>query len=284
MRRLLTERTPRQDLQRWSFHICQTKGEQPREEGGWTLTGRPQSQTMASARSDSQGSGLFSKRSEVPHLNLNAAPSHARGPPATNERVLDVLRQAQDEVERKVSAELQRCSAAQQSTRRELEEARARATDLQRDLDKMTTQKNYVADAFEASRKESAKLRTENQLANEELVRLRRAVEELQIEKLAVNVGRKAVDADLSALEVERDVISRALGAATKQLYAKQQQQQQKAEAEGARARAGSAKKARPPSGKPMGSPKMGSSPASSHASTPQPTGVGRSGGRGLPW
>ena len=188
-------------------------------------------------------------------------PSDRPSPPerSDSDRLLYILRQAQDEVERKVSGELKRSSAAQQATRRELEEARSRAAELQRDLEKMTTQKNYVADAFENSRKEASKLRTENQLQNEELVRLRAAVQDLQAERQAVMIGRKVVDADLAALEVERDVIARALGAATKQLFGKQQLQMHGDASPSAKGRASAVKKARPPSGK--ASPRRDASP-----------------------
>ena len=131
------------------------------------------------------------------------------------ERILDVLRHAQDEVERKVTAALHNQSSAARDMKRALEEANARCGELQKEIDRLTTQKNYVADAFENSRKETARLKAENQLADEENQRLRKAVEELQAERVASGIGKKAVDADLAAVEVERDVIARALGEAT---------------------------------------------------------------------
>lgn len=181
-------------------------------------------------------------------------PSPSGSQRSDSDRLLYVLRQAQDEVERKVTAELKKSSTAQETTRRELEEAKIRNAELQRDLEKMTTQKTYVADAFETARKEAAKLRTEKSLQNEELVRLRKAVEDLQAERVASVIGRKVVDADLSALEVERDVIARALGAATKQLFGKQQQAAAGDVTPG-KNRGAAIKKARPPSGKAFGSP-----------------------------
>lgn len=244
---------------------------------------------------------MSSSRSDAAH-SKSSPPGSSKSDvlPASSERVLHVLRMAQDEVERKVAGELQRANSAQQATRRELEEARTRNAELQKELDKMVTQKNYVADAFETSRKETAKLRTENQLANEELVRLRRAVEELSAERTAAGIGKKVIDTELSALEVERDVISRALGAATKQLFGKLgQQQQQEGNAAAAKPRPPSVKKvSRPPAAKALGtmSPKVLNSPgrASSAGSVAsQPTGNGRAGaqrgaagggGRGLPW
>jgi len=116
--------------------------------------------------------------------------SHSGSAKPMADRLLDVLRLAHEDVERKMAAEMQKHSAAQQATRRELEEARSRNVELQKELEKMATQKNYVADAFETSRKEAAKLRTENRLANEELVRLRRAVEEATAERVAAGVGQ----------------------------------------------------------------------------------------------
>ena len=92
-----------------------------------------------------------------------AQPSSAKVPPFSaeklpfsSEKVLDALRQAQDDVERRGAAELQKAAVSQQATRRELEESRARNAELQRELDKATTQKNYVSDAFEASRKDQS--------------------------------------------------------------------------------------------------------------------------------
>ena len=79
-------------------------------------------------------------------------------PEFSSDKLLKVLRHAQEEVERKVTAELQRTQQGQQALRRELEEARAKNLALQTDLDKMRLQKNYVSDAFEASRKETSKL------------------------------------------------------------------------------------------------------------------------------
>jgi len=90
--------------------------------------------------------------------------------------------------------------------------------------------------------------------------------------------GRKAVEAELSALEVERDVLSRALGAATKQLFGRQQQQQQHGHEAAPSKPRPTVKKARPPSGKALGS--------SPHASpgrpspTAQPTGGAKAGQR----
>ena len=61
---------------------------------------------------------------------------------------------------------------SQSNMRREIEEARSKNVELQKDLDKMTTQKNYVSDAFENGRKELAKYKTEAALAAEEIARL----------------------------------------------------------------------------------------------------------------
>ena len=67
--------------------------------------------------------------------------------------VLEVLRRANDDTEKLVATELEKALGAQAAARRELEDTRARCTGLQKDLDKMTTQKNYVTDAFENTRK-----------------------------------------------------------------------------------------------------------------------------------
>lgn len=136
---------------------------------------------------------------------------------------MNALRMAQDEVEQKMAKELSKALQSQGSTTRLLEEARARCAELQKDLEKMTQSKIYITDAFETSRKEAARLRAENDLANEELGRLRSLVEEMRNERMANGVGRRAVERDLHALELERDVMGRALGAATKQLFGKQQ-------------------------------------------------------------
>ena len=70
------------------------------------------------------------------------------------EKVLDVLRHAQDELEKRVSDELKKCGNTHLTTRRELEEARAENARLQKELDKLQTQQKYKH-ASEASRKET---------------------------------------------------------------------------------------------------------------------------------
>ena len=172
-----------------------------------------------------RATGLGSGSSSAASSSAPSVASTGRSSRVTDasDRLQDVLRLAHAEVERKVASEIMKVVHAQDTSKRELEEARARVTELQVEIDKLKTQKNYVSNAFEAQRKDVTKLRTENQMQNEELVRLRRAVEELQSERAAVNVGRKAVDADLAALEVEQDILGRALGAATRQLFGRQQ-------------------------------------------------------------
>ena len=190
-----------------------------------------------------------------------------------DERVLDVLRKAHDEVERRVAGELSKALGAASTARRELDDARNRVAELQKEVERLATQKNYVSDAFESSRKEAAKLRTENTLANEELARLRRAVEDMQAERAAAGVARRAMDTEVHGLEVERDVLNRALGAATKQLFGKQQQQQAAAE----RAAEAAAKPKGAVAKKPMARPiaKALASPHGSSAGTPgQQTGA----------
>ena len=205
--------------------------------------------------------------------------------------MIEILRHAQDEVERKVAAELRRNNTAQENREKQCSLLQAKNLELQKDLDKMTTQKNYVSDAFEASRKETAKLRTENKLANEELQRLRRTVEELTAERVAANIGRKAMDAEISALELEVDVRSRALGTATKQLFGTLGKQQEGGAAASKKAGPPSRKAARPPTGKASGSPRASSPSGSvrpvSAGGTPTggqrtaPVGAGAGGGRG---
>ena len=104
---------------------------------------------------------------------------------------------------------------------------------------------------------------------------MRRAVEELHAERTAAGVARKAFDVEVSALETSNDVLGRALGAATKQLYKQRQLVEQSASP---------AAKPRPPSatkrgGKTAGTPTGGAlRQAKAHAIA-----MG-SGGRGLPW
>jgi chromosome segregation ATPase len=177
-----------------------------------------------------------------------------------------------------MTAELTRVLGEQGAHRRELEDLRTQVASLTKDLEKMTTQKTYVADAFEQSRKENSRLKTENQLQNEELMRLRSAVETLQAERLASSVGRTAIEKDLCALEFENDQLHRALGTATKQLFSKQRSEQQDG---------GSAKPRVPSSGK-KGKPaaKALSSPhgsASAHPTGGRPR-SSQGSGRALPW
>lgn len=134
---------------------------------------------------------------------------------------MDALRRAHDDVERRVATELDRAMGSQEQLRRDLQDARDKNVELQKDLDKMTTQKNYVQDAFEAGRKEITKIKTEASLKDEEIARLRKAVEDLQADRTAHRVEKEVVLIDFSALEVERDVLGRALGAATKALHKK---------------------------------------------------------------
>ena len=136
--------------------------------------------------------------------------------------VLHALRVAHDDAEQRVAKELEKVMGSQSSMRREIDDARAKNIELQKEVDRLTTQKNYVSDAFENSRKETAKLRAENQANAEDIARLRRMVEELQQGAVADQVGRRTVLAEVGELEVERDVLSRALGTATKQLFGKQ--------------------------------------------------------------
>lgn len=179
------------------------------------------------------------------------------------EVVLDSVRRAHDEVERRIASELERAFSCHAAMKKELDEARAKNVELQKDLDKMTTQKSYVTDAFEAGRKEMAKYKSEAALAAEEIARLRTAIEELQADRVAADFGKTVMDAEFSALETERDVIQRALGAATKQLFGKQQQiqqQQEAAAAAAANAKGGRGAQAKKPPARPTGKP-LGSSP-----------------------
>lgn len=139
------------------------------------------------------------------------------------ERILDVMRRANDDLERKMTAELEKALGAQSAVQRELAELRTKNAELQRDLEQATQQKSYVTDAFENSRKEASRLRAENQANEADLQRLRKMVEDLQAERVFDSVARRAVLGDLQQLEVDNDVLGRALGAATKQLFGKQQ-------------------------------------------------------------
>ena len=129
------------------------------------------------------------------------------------------------EVEKAVAAEITKSLGSAAAHKAELTEERTKVEKLSLELEKLSVAKNAVADNLEESRKECARLTTENQLANEELIRLRRAVEELTAERTAASVGRKAIDVELAAVETASDVLGRALGAATKQLYKQKQQQ-----------------------------------------------------------
>ena len=204
------------------------------------------------------------------------------------ESVLHALKLAHDDVEQRVARELEKAMGSQSNMRREIEEARAKNVELQKDLDKMTTQKNYVTDAFENSRKEAAKLKAENQANAEDLARLRRMVEELQQERVTEQVARRAVHVELGELEIEGDVLKRALGTATKQLFGKQQQAaaEQQSSAPAVTKGRGStpAKKAKPTA------KAIGATPGQSPRRTGDGSGRGRPsssgsvGGRGLPW
>lgn len=168
---------------------------------------------------------LFSKGASPPDSKKGSS-SRPLSNGDLSDAVMDVLRRAHDDVERKVTHELDKAFGAQSQLKTELEQARARNLELQKELDKCNTQKNYVTDAFEAGRKETAKLKTEAALASEEIARLRKAVEDMQADRVASKVTHKVMEQEFSALEVEKDVLGRALGAATKQLFGKQQQQQ----------------------------------------------------------
>lgn len=171
--------------------------------------------------------------------------------------VMETLRRAHDDVERQVSRKLESAFASQTQLKKELSEVKSKNSELEKDLAKMTSQKKHVTEAFENGRKELAKFKTEAALQAEEIARLRKAVEDLQAERQATNFGREIMHAEFSALEVERDVVQRALGAATKQLFGKQQQQLQQQEKAAAAAmkggRTGTQMKGRP-AGKPLGS------------------------------
>jgi chromosome segregation ATPase len=177
-----------------------------------------------------------------------------RHPPMA-EKLLEVLRRANDETERAVTKELERVMGAQSTHRRELEESRAKCAELQKDLERATQQKSYVTDAFENSRKEVSRLRAENEATQLDLSRLRKMVEELQAEKIADRVARQTVHADLEALELERDAYGRALGTATKQLFGRQMAAAAEAAspAPGKGRHASSAKKPARPAGKALG-------------------------------
>ena len=70
-----------------------------------------------------------------------SAPPSAKHQTAADDRLLNVLRLAHDEVERKVATELQRSSAAQQTIRSELEQAQARNVELQKELEGQQAQR-----------------------------------------------------------------------------------------------------------------------------------------------
>ena len=129
---------------------------------------------------------------------------------ADSNRVLQALRSAHDAVEQTVANEIAKAFGNSSQQKAQLDEARGQIIALQKDLEKMTQQKNYVADAFEASRKEAARLKTENALANEELQRLRKAVEDLSAERLAAKVGQKAVDVEVVEAPVRHHVVATA--------------------------------------------------------------------------
>ena len=121
-------------------------------------------------------------------------------------------------------------------------------------------------------------MRTENKLANEELARLRSTVEEMRAQKIAAAVGKRVVDADLHALELERDVIGRALGAATKQLFDKQMVASAEANTTPKPRTATPVKKARP-TGKALSTPR---GPGSVTPRIQQTGGAGRRSGTGV--
>ena len=176
------------------------------------------------------------------------------------------LKLAHDEVEARVAEELEKAYGTASAHRREMEEARAKIAELQKDLEKANTQKSYATDAFENSRKECSRLRAEKQANEQDIARLRRMVEELQADRTADVIGRRAVHSDLQALEVERDVLGRALGTATKQLFSKQQAaaeaRESAAASPAAKVRPGSAaKKGKPPIGRAISSPAGHSTP-----------------------
>ena len=136
---------------------------------------------------------------------------------------MDMLRASNDALEKKMASELDRALGAQTAQRRELDELRAKVGELQRDLEQANQQKAYVTDAFETSRKESSKLRADNAANLADVERLRRMLSELQAEHVQDQTAQRAVLADLQQLELENDMLGRALGAATKQLFGKQQ-------------------------------------------------------------
>ena len=70
---------------------------------------------------------------------------------ADSNRVLQALRSAHDAVEQTVANEIAKAFGNSSQQKAQLDEARGQIIALQKDLEKMTQQKNYVADAFEAS-------------------------------------------------------------------------------------------------------------------------------------
>lgn len=146
---------------------------------------------------------------------------------AARERVLQLLRQAHEECERTVADELTLSVGEGSSTQKELKSLRGRNTTLQRDLDKMTQQKAYVADAFENQRVECQRLRNENEAQARELERMRALADSLEAERAVEAVSHTLLADELTQIDVERDVLGRALGAATRQLFGQAQAQGQ---------------------------------------------------------
>ena len=101
--------------------------------------------------------------------------------------------------------------------KKELDEARAKNVELQKDLDKMTTQKSYVTDAFEAGRKEMAKYKSEASLAAEEIARLRAAIEALNLRDVD---SRLSLSVSFGVAEWQGEAATDLLRRADRALYA----------------------------------------------------------------
>ena len=157
------------------------------------------------------------------------------------ERLLGMMRSANEDLLKKMASELEKALGAQAAVQREISELRTKTAELQRDLEQATQQKSYVTDAFENSRKEASQIRAEKKANEADVQRLRKMVEELQAERMHDQVARRAILGDLQQLEVDNDVLGRALGAATQQLFEMQQAAAARAAARAAAAAAAAA-------------------------------------------
>jgi DNA repair exonuclease SbcCD ATPase subunit len=141
------------------------------------------------------------------------------------DKALDALHKANEETEKRMRSELEKILGTQAKERKELQEARARNAGLSQELERVTQQKTYATDAFESSKREVSKLKAEKQANELDLARLRKMVEELQVEVAAMTVGRQTLAEDFVQMEEGHEMAHRALGNASKQLFAALQAQ-----------------------------------------------------------